>query len=314
MQACLITGGAGFIGSNLAERLIREGVRVRILDNLSTGRLWNLWNLDPFVPELDFLEGDIRNSDKLMEAVAGVHVVFHQAAMVSVPRSVADPLETAQINDLGTLQVLEASRRAGVKRVVLASSCAVYGNLPRLPKDEDMPTRPLSPYAASKLQGEINARLYCDLYGLETVCLRYFNVYGPRQDSTSPYSGVISIFMDRAARDESPTVYGDGDQYRDFVYVADVVEANMLAAQREGIAGLVINVGTGTYVTINRLWQAIARITGTTRKPDREAERPGDLRESVADISRARQKLGFEPRHSFQQGLEMTWQWYRGRR
>jgi UDP-glucose 4-epimerase len=245
MQKCLVTGGAGFIGSNLAERLIGDGVQVRVLDNLTTGFLENL---KPFLGDIDFKQGDVRDLDTLQEVMVGVEVVFHQAAVVSVPKSVEDPIETAMVNDLGTLHVLEAARRAGVRRVVFASSCAVYGDLPQLPKREDVETKPLSPYAASKLHGETHAVLYGDLYGLETVCLRYFNVYGPKQDPTSPYSGVISIFMDRAVRGELPTIFGDGEQYRDFVYVADVVQANLLAAYRDNIAGAIINVGTGSSV------------------------------------------------------------------
>ena len=310
MQKCLVTGGAGFIGSNLVDYLVREGMQVRVLDNLSTG---NLENLEPVRGQIDFNQGDVRDFDTLMRAMSDIELVFHQAAMVSVPESVEDPVEAAMINDLGTLYLLEASHRAGVRKVILASSCAVYGDLPQLPKREDMATRPQSPYAASKLHGETYACLYSDLYGLETVCLRYFNVYGPKQDPTSQYSGVISIFMDKAVRDELPTIYGDGDQYRDFVYVADVVGANLQAALAENISGVVINVGTGGSVTINQLWKSIARLAGVESKPVRAPERPGDIQESVADISRARQMLEFEPKYSFQEGLEKTWEWYRGR-
>ncbi len=308
MDRCLVTGGAGFIGSHLVEYLIREGMKVRVLDNLSTG---SLENLELFRGDIDFEQGDVRDFDMLHKVVSDVDLVFHQAAEVSVPRSVEDPLNTAMVNDLGTLQVLEASRRAGVKRVVFASSCAVYGDLPELPKKEDMPTRPLSPYAVSKLNGETYACLYSDLYGLETVCLRYFNVFGPRQDPTSPYSGVISIFMHKAARDELPTIYGDGEQYRDFVYVADVVGANLQAAIRQDIAGVVVNVGTGSSVTINQLWKNIAKLAGVETESARGTERPGDIRESIADISRAQEVLAYVPKHSFLEGLEQTWEWYR---
>ncbi|MGD9339210.1 MAG: NAD-dependent epimerase/dehydratase family protein, partial [Syntrophobacterales bacterium] len=238
---------------------------------------------------------------------------FHQAAMVSVPKSVEDPIEAALVNDLGTLNVLETARLANVKKVVFASSCAVYGDLPTLPKREEMATRPLSPYAASKLHGETYACLYSDLYGLDTVCLRYFNVYGPKQDPTSPYSGVISVFMDKANRGETVTIYGDGEQYRDFVFVADVVRANLQAALNENASGLIINVGTGSSVTINQLWKDISNIAGVGSEPHRAPEREGDIRESVADISRARQILGYEPKYSFLDGLELTWQWYRRR-
>jgi nucleoside-diphosphate-sugar epimerase len=308
MERCLVTGGAGFIGSHLVAYLIHQGMQVRVLDNLSTG---SLENLELFRGDIDFEQGDVRDFDMLQKVVSDVDLIFHQAAEVSVPRSVEDPLNTAMVNDLGTLQVLEASRRAGVKRVVFASSCAVYGDLPQLPKREDMATRPLSPYAVSKLNGETYACLYSDLYGLETVCLRYFNVFGPRQDPSSPYSGVISIFMHKAARDELPTIYGDGEQYRDFVYVADVVRANLQAAIRQDIAGIVVNVGTGSSVTINQLWKNIAKLAGVETESARATERPGDIRESIADISRAHEVLAYEPKHSFLEGLEQTWEWYR---
>jgi len=310
MKKCLVTGGAGFIGSNLVERLVDASVQVKVLDNLSSGFLQNL---EPFQEHIDFKEGDVRDMATLQEIMADVEVVFHQAALVSVPQSIEDPIETAMVNDLGTLNVLEAARHSGVRRVVFASSCAVYGDLPQLPKREEMETKPLSPYAASKLHGEVYARLYGDLYGLETVCLRYFNVYGPRQDPGSPYSGVISIFMDKAARGESPTIYGDGNQYRDFVYVVDVVQANMLAAQRQNISGVVINLGTGKSVTVNSLWKNISELAGVQDEPKRADSRPGDIRQSVAEISRAQELLGFKPRYSLEEGLRLTWEWYRSR-
>ena len=310
MKKCLVTGGAGFIGSNLAERLLGDGVQVRVLDNLTSGFMENL---EPFLGAIEFKQGDVRDLDTLQEVMDGVEVVFHQGAVVSVPQSVEDPIEAAMVNDLGTLHVLEAARRAGVGRIVFASSCAVYGDLPHLPKRETMETRPLSPYAASKLHGETYASLYSDLYGLETVSLRYFNVYGPKQDPTSPYSGVISIFLDRAVQGKRPTIFGDGEQFRDFVYVADVVEANLLAAYREDIAGAVINIGTGSSVTVNNLWETISQFTGVEGEPERAEERPGDIRESVADISRARELLAYEPQYSFNEGLELTWEWYRSK-
>ena len=311
MQKCLVTGGAGFIGSNLAERLLGDGMQVRVLDNLTTGFMENL---EPFLGDIEFKQGDVRDLDTLQEVVDGVELVFHQAAVVSVPQSLEDPIEATMVNDLGTLYVLEAARRAGVRRVVFASSCAVYGDLPHLPKKETMETRPLSPYAASKLHGETYAYLYSDLYGIETVCLRYFNVYGPKQDPTSPYSGVISIFLDRALQGELPTIFGNGEQFRDFVYVADVVQANLLAAYRENITGAVINIGTGSSVTINSLWESISQFAGVEGEPERAEERPGDIRESVADISLARELLTYEPHYSLEEGLELTWEWYRGRK
>jgi len=310
MKKCLVTGGAGFIGSNLVERLVDRSDQVKVLDNLSTGFLENL---ELFREYIDFKQGDVRDLSTLQEMMSGVEVVFHQAALVSVPRSIEDPIEAAMVNDLGTLNVLEAARLSGVRRVVFASSCAVYGDFPQLPKKEEMDTKPLSPYAASKLHGETYARLYRDLYGLETVCLRYFNVYGPRQDPSSPYSGVISIFMDKATRGETATIHGDGEQFRDFVYVADVVQANLLAAQRENISGVAINVGTGKTVTVNRLWKSIAELAGVQSEPEKANSRAGDIRQSVAEISRARELLDFEPRYSLEEGLRLTWEWYRKR-
>ena len=310
MKKCLVTGGAGFIGSNLVERLLGASFQVQVLDTLSSGLLQNL---EPFREYIDFKQGDVRDLATLQGMMSGVEVVFHQAAVVSVPQSIEDPIEAAMVNDLGTLNILEAARRSGVRRVVFASSCAVYGDLPQLPKKEEMDTKPLSPYAASKLHGETYARLYKDLYGLETVCLRYFNVYGPRQDPSSPYSGVISIFMDKAARGKPPTIYGDGEQCRDFVYVADVVQANLLAAQRENISSVVINVGTGKSVTVNTLWKNIAKLAGVQGEPVRANFRPGDIRQSVAEISRAHELLDFEPGYSLEEGLRLTWDWYRER-
>ena len=310
MKKCLVTGGAGFIGSNLTERLLGDGVQVRVLDNLTTGFMENL---EPFLGDIEFKQGDVRDLDTLQDVMDGVEVVFHQAAMVSVPKSVEDPIEAAMVNDIGTLHVFEAARRTGARRVVFASSCAVYGDLPHLPKTETMETRPLSPYAAGKLHGETYAFLYSDLYGLDVVCLRYFNVYGPKQDPTSPYSGVISIFLDRAVRGELPTIFGDGEQFRDFVYVADVVQANLLAAYRDNITGTVINIGTGNSVTVNSLWETISQFAGVEGEPERAEERPGDIRESVADISLARELLTYEPQYSLEEGLELTWEWYRSK-
>ena len=310
MNKCLVTGGAGFIGSNLVEHLVRASVQVKVLDNLSSGCLQNLSLCREYI---DFQQGDVRDLPALQEMMSGVEVVFHQAALVSVPQSIEDPIEAAMVNDLGTLNVLEAARLCGVRRVIFASSCAVYGDLPELPKREDMNIKPLSPYAASKLHGETYARLYRDLYGLETVCLRYFNVYGPRQDPSSPYSGVISIFMAKAAQGEPVTIHGDGEQCRDFVYVADVVQANLLAAQRQNISCVAINVGTGRSVTVNNLWKNISELAGVHGEPERANFRPGDIRQSVADISRARQLLGFEPGYSLEEGLQLTWEWYRDR-
>ncbi len=306
-KKALITGGAGFIGSHIAETLVAEGCEVHVLDNLSSG---HRENLAPVQDRVRFFEGDIRDPDALREAVQGCEVIFHEAALVSVPLSVKEPVSSAEINEMGTLQVLEAARKYGVRRVVLASSSAIYGDDPEMPKREEMPPRPLSPYAVQKLTGEFYARLYHELYGLETVCLRYFNVYGPRQDPSSPYSGVISIFMTLAAEKRPPSIYGDGEQSRDFVFVKDVVQANILAADTPGAGGERLNVGTGRSVTVNQLWGAVCRMTGLELSPNYEPPRAGDIRESLADIDRARNLLGFDPAFSFEEGLEKTLAWY----
>jgi UDP-glucose 4-epimerase len=310
IKHALVTGGAGFIGSHLVDALIGQGSRVTVIDNLSTGRKENLQEAGP---GLDFQEGDIRDRDLLKKLMDGVDVVFHQAAVVSVPLSVAQPLTSAEVNEMGTLAVLETARQAGCRQVVLASSSAVYGDDPQLPKREEMGLRPLSPYAVQKLVGEYYAGLYGTLYGLETACLRYFNVFGPRQDPSSPYSGVISIFMDRAVAGRAPVIYGDGEQTRDFVYVQDVVAANLRAATEKAAAGCVFNIGTGHTITVNGLWQSVAKLAGVALSPEYQAARDGDILHSVAAIDAARQHLGFAPEVSFEDGLARTYNWYLGR-
>lgn len=303
----LVTGGAGFIGSHLAETLCAKGCRVAVLDNFTTGSRENLSGIDG---DLAVVEGDIRDLPLLESAAEGCDVIFHEAAVVSVPQTVEDPIGTAQINEMGTLNVFEAARRAGVRRVVFASSSAIYGDDPEVPKRETMPSAPLSPYAVHKSVGEQYAHVYRRLYGLETVCLRYFNVYGPRQDPGSPYSGVISIFMSRASDGGRPLIFGDGEQYRDFVYVADVVAANLLAAAADGAGGQPCNVGTGEITTIRGLWERIAAIAGAGRAPEHRPPRAGDIVASVADTERAHTLLGFLPQTPLEEGLRRTWQWY----
>lgn len=309
IKSALVTGGAGFIGSHLVDALLEAGCRVTVLDNLATGRLENLSHVRN---RINFIEGDIRDEPLLTRAAAGCEVVFHQAAVVSVPKTVEDPVGSSAVNDLGTMKVLEAARRAGSRRVVLASSSAVYGDDPQLPKNEQMTPKPLTPYAVQKLTGEYNARLYNNLYGLETVCLRYFNVYGPRQDPSSPYSGVISIFLARAVGNAPPTIYGDGGQFRDFVFVRDVVTANLLAATVSGVGGQVFNIGTGKRVTVNGLWEMVQALGGLSIPARFGPPRAGDIRESVADISRAVKLLGFAPTCGFESGLEKTVSWFKG--
>ncbi|MCB2145708.1 MAG: SDR family oxidoreductase [Deltaproteobacteria bacterium] len=308
MSHALVTGGAGFIGSHLVDELVAGGCRVTVLDNLSTG---HRHNIDHLGDRIDFVEGDIRDEGLLNRVVKGCEVVFHQAAVVSVSQSVQDPSHACEVNDLGTVRVLDASRRNGVRRVVMASSSAVYGDDPRMPKTEDMAPMPLSPYAVQKLTGEFYASVFGGLYGLETVCLRYFNVFGPRQDPSSPYSGVISIFMNRAAAGEAPTIYGDGGQSRDFIYVKDVVRANVLAATEAEAVGQVFNVGTGACIRILDLWKLIGELSSVIIDPVFGPPRAGDIRESVSDIDRIRRSLGFRPRVGLRQGLIDTLAWYR---
>ncbi len=308
IKKALVTGGAGFIGSHLVDALLSNGCQVVVLDNLSTGRLSNLKHI---IDKISFHKGDIRDRETLDNAVKDCEVVFHQAAVVSVPQTVEDPVGSARVNEIGTLLVLEAARKHHVKRVVLASSSAVYGDDPDLPKIENMVVKPLTPYAVQKLTGEYYARIYYDLYGLETCCLRYFNVYGPRQDPSSPYSGVISIFMSRALSQKSPVIYGNGGQYRDFIFVNDVVKANMLAAISESASGEVFNIGTGKYVTIDRLWSMAGALCSLNIKPEYKPPRDGDIVESVASIDQAKKVLGFNPEYSFEEGLKITFDWYK---
>ncbi len=307
-KRAIVTGGAGFIGSHIVDALTEQGCDVTVIDNLSTGHLSNLENVKD---KITFIRGDIKDRELLMREAKGCEVIFHQAAVVSVPQTVEQPVDSAMINDMGTLFVLEAARRNHVKRVVLASSCAVYGDDPELPKNENMKAKPLSPYAVQKFSGELNARIYNDLYGLETVCLRYFNVFGPRQDPGSPYSGVISIFMAKAVNNEAPIIYGDGNQYRDFVFVKDVVKANILSASKDNACGKEINVGTGRFVKINNLWDMVGQMAGTRIKPEYMPARPGDIIQSVADIGRAEKGMGYGPEYSFEKGLEITFKWYK---
>ncbi len=309
IRHALVTGGAGFIGSHLVDALILQGARVTVIDNLTTGKKANL---DDAGPDVELVVGDIRDRDLLRNLIRDVDVVFHQAAVVSVPLSVKNPLDADAVNATGTLEVLEAARKAGCRRVVLASSSAVYGDDPELPKRESMPFQPLSPYAVQKMTGEYYAGLYRRLYGLETACLRYFNVFGPRQDPSSPYSGVISIFMDRAASAKAPVIFGSGEQTRDFIFVQDVVSANLLAATEAGAEGKAFNVGTGRAITINRLWQQVADLAGVALKPEYQDARDGDILHSVAAIDLAREDFGFSPQIRFEDGLAQTYAWYRG--
>ena len=307
-KSALVTGGAGFIGSHLVEMLVSAGCKVAVLDNLSSGHYLNLKHLEG---QISFYEEDIRNQEALNAAAAGCEVIFHLAAVVSVPQTVENPIDSASVNDMGTLFIFEAARQQKVRRVVFASSCAVYGDDLRLPKREDMAPKPQSPYAVQKLASEYYARVFHELYGLETTALRYFNVYGPRQDPSSPYSGVISIFMTKAMQHAPAVIYGDGNQSRDFIYVQDVVRANLLAATAKEVSGLVMNIGSGRSVDINHLWEAICALSGQKLQAKYAPKRPGDIVESLAAIDSAKSRLGFEPETSFEEGLKLTFEWYR---
>ena len=296
----LVTGGAGFIGSHIAERLLSRGDSVRIYDNLSSGRRENMAS---FASSIELVEADVRDAASLEKAAAGCEVIFHEAAIVSVPYSVEHPQETHDTNIQGTLNVLLAARGAGVRRVVFASSAAVYGDDPVQPKTESMLPCPIAPYGVEKLTGEHYLRVFSKLYGVQTVALRYFNVFGPRQDPTSAYSGVISIFVDRALTGRTPTIFGDGSASRDFVFVDDVVQANLAAASREGVSGRAINVACGKGTTLNELLGCLGRVTEREIRATYAAPRAGDIPVSLADIGLARKLLGYEPRVGIEEGL-----------
>jgi nucleoside-diphosphate-sugar epimerase len=304
----LVTGGAGFIGSHIVEELIRRGERVRVLDNFSTGRRENL---APVLEHVDVIEGDLCDLATVRRAVEGVDCVLHQAALASVQRSVDDPLAAHTANATGTLHLLMAARDAGVKRVVYASSSSVYGDSPVLPKQEDHLPRPKSPYAVSKLAGEYYCQTFAGLYELETVSLRYFNVFGPRQDPTSQYAAVIPLFITAMLRGAAPTVYGDGGQSRDFTYVSNVVRANLLAATAPGVAGRVFNVACGQRCTLLDLIAALDEALGTHVAPVHAAPRPGDVRHSLADVTAAQEALGYRTEVDLHEGLRRTVAWYR---
>jgi nucleoside-diphosphate-sugar epimerase len=307
MAFYLVTGGAGFIGSHIAEELLKRGHRVRIADSLITGKRENIEHLRG----VEFLEGDLADLAFARRAAAGSEYVLHQAAIPSVPRSVQDPWTSHRANVEATFNVLLAAREASVRRVVFAGSSSAYGDTPTLPKREDMPTDPLSPYALQKIIGEQYLQMFTRLYGLETVSIRYFNVFGPRQDPASPYSGVISVFATALLQNRPPTIYGDGEQTRDFTYVANVVDGALRACEAPAANGRIINVATGGRISLNQLFETMRRLTGATVKPAYAEARQGDVRDSQADIRVAREVLGYEPHVSFEDGLQRTVDWYR---
>ena len=307
MAHYLVTGGAGFIGSHLSTELLRRGHKVRVADSLITGKRRNLAH----IPDVEFVEGDLADADFARQVAQGCDYVLHQAAIPSVPRSVKDPITSNRANVDATLNMLVAARDAGVKRFVFAGSSSAYGNTPTLPKHEDMPSNPLSPYALQKVVGEQYLQMFTRLYGLETVSTRYFNVFGARQDPSSPYSGVISVFATALLENRSPTIYGDGEQTRDFTYVANVVDGVLRACEAPGASGEVINVATGGRVSLNTLFRSMRDIIGGTLEPTYVEPRQGDVRDSQADIGKAKALLGYEPIVSFEDGLEHTIDWYR---
>lgn len=311
MSKFVVTGGAGFIGSALVRGLLREGAsKVVVIDNLLTG---HEENLDEVRPDVDLHRADIRRYEEIAGLMIGADIVFHQAAIPSVPRSIDDPIPSHEVNLDGTFQVLRAAKEAGVKRVLYAASSSAYGDSAVLPKVETMPPAPKSPYALQKLTGEYYASVFTSCYGLETVSLRYFNVFGPRQDPTSPYSGVLSLFMKAILERRSPMIFGDGEQSRDFTYVEDVVNLNLKAARASGVAGKTYNGGNGGRVTLNRAWDLLQKIEGVKIPPQYGPPRAGDVRDSQADTTAAVRDLGHAPQFSFDQGLRLTLDWFRNR-
>jgi len=303
----LVTGGAGFVGSNIVKELLRLGHNVRVLDNFATGKRENL---NEFEKDIELLEGDIRSYHVVRQAVNNVEVILHEAALPSVPRSINDPITTNEVNVMGTLNILDAAKDAGVRRIVYASSSSIYGDNPILPKKEDMLPNPLSPYAVSKLAGEKYCQVFAKLYGIETVVLRYFNVFGPKQDPNSQYSAVIPKFIKAINADKQPIIFGDGTQSRDFTYVANVVEGNILSATKEVEPGLVMNCATHSQITLNELVQQINENFGKIIKPIYSINRAGDILHSYADISLAKKHINYYPKVLFNEGLKNTIKYY----
>jgi UDP-glucose 4-epimerase len=303
----LVTGGAGFIGSHLVVRLLKEGYSVRVLDNFCSGKKSNLGE---HAGEVEWIESDIRDLDAVRASAKGVDCIWHEAALASVPRSVEDPITTHEVNATGTLNVLVAARDASVPRVVLASSSSVYGETPTLPKDEGMVPAPVSPYAAQKLSNELYGRQFFLHYGITTVSLRYFNIFGPRQEPDSPYAAVLPCFLARIKMGLPPVIHGDGVQTRDFTYVDNAVEANLLASRANGVGGEVFNIASGKQVSVRHLAEAVSDFMGWQGGIESGPCRPGDIQHSYADITRAKSALGYEPRVTFEEGLQRTLEWF----
>ena len=310
MSHYVVTGGAGFIGSAITRRLLAEGAgRVVVIDNLLSGRESNL---EEIRTRIDFQRADIRNYEEIAPLIRGAAVVFHEAAIPSVPRSIEDPVPSHDVNANGTFNVLRAAKEGQAGRVVYAASSSAYGDTEVLPKVENMTPQPKSPYALQKLLGEYYCNVFTGVYGLETVSLRYFNVYGPRQDPGSPYSGVLSLFMKAALNRTAPTIFGDGEQSRDFTYVEDVAELNLKAARAKGVAGKVYNGGNGGRITLNQSWALVQKLERIEIPAVYGPPRAGDVRDSQADTTLAVRDLGHAPRYSFEEGMRLTLEWYRG--
>ena len=304
----LVTGGAGFIGSNLVRALVARGEGVRVLDDFSSGLRENL---EEIRRDIELVEGDVRDPEACRRACKGAEVIFHEAAIASVPRSLEDPRTSFAVNALGTFNLLAAARNAGARRFVYAASAAAYGTSETVPKVETMPPEPASPYAADKVAGELYLAMFWRAFGLETISLRYFNVFGPRQDPSNQYAGVIAAFASTMLRGRPPVIFGDGRQSRDFVFIGDVVKANLLAADAPAVHGEVVNIGTGRATDLKTMAAAFNRVLGTDFEPIYDAPRPGDVKRSLADVAAARRLLGYKPEVSFEEGLRQTIDWYR---
>ncbi len=310
MAKYLVTGAAGFIGSALVEALVERGEDVRATDNFVTG---NRTNIEPFLKQIDFREADLRDGTAMRSACEGVEIIFHEGALPSVPRSVKDPVPSHEANIDGTFTLLEAARATGVRRIIYAASSSAYGNQPGMPRRESMTPAPISPYAVQKLTGELYMKSYWQVYGMETACLRYFNIFGPRQAPDSPYSGVMAKFILQMMRGERPTIFGTGEQGRDFTFIANAVSANLLAAAapKEKIGGRTFNVACGGRHTLNETYGVLAQLLEFRQEPEYGPPRLGDITDSEADISAAREAFGYEPLVGFEEGLKRTVEWYR---
>jgi len=308
METVLVTGGAGFIGSNIVEALLQKGYSVRVLDNLSTGRKERLLE---FIDKIELIEGDIRDMKTVEYSLKDIDYILHQAALPSVTRSVENPIETSDCNIKGTLNILDAARRANVKRIVYASSSSVYGNAEELPKKEKMQLKPLSPYAVTKISMEYYFDVFNNVYGIESIGLRYFNVYGPRQNPKSEYAAVIPRFINAILNDERPVIYGSGEQTRDFTFVGDVIQANLLAMNAKGISHEVFNTARGEAISINKLLEKINSLLGKNIEPVYTKPREGDIMYSLADISKAKERLGYKPEYNIEDGLRETIKYFR---